>query len=91
MQVTFVTRRQCSLCDRGQARLDRVAGLLGIDVEVVDVDDDGALRDEFGGRVPVVLGAGGRVIDEGRLSASRLAAGLLAERLRADRGTPGGN
>lgn len=86
-RVRFVTRRNCSLCDAGRERLDRMAGLLGVEVESVDVDADDALREAYGGRVPVVLGAGDRVLGEGRLSGARLAAALLGERMRADGGS----
>ncbi len=82
-RVRFVTRANCSLCDRGRERLARVASLVGVEIEDVDVDRDPALRDEYGGRVPVVLGPGDRVLGEGRLSAGRLAAALLGERMRS--------
>ncbi len=80
-QVEFVTRAGCSLCDEGRAKLARVAGMLGVEVVDVDVDADPARQETYGGRVPVVLGPGGDVLAEGRLTAAGVIAALL--RLRA--------
>ncbi len=80
-RVEFLTRAGCSLCDDGRAKIGRVAGLLGIEVADVDVDADPSLQEAYGGRVPVVLGPGGEVVAEGRLTAGGATAALLRLRL----------
>ncbi len=80
-RVEFLTRDGCSLCDAGRAKVARLAGLLGIEMVDVDVDADPALREAYGGRVPVVLGPEGEVLAEGRLSGAGVTAALLRMRL----------
>ncbi len=80
-RVEFLTREGCPLCDEGRARVGRIASLLGLQVDDVDVDADPALREAYGGRVPVVLGPDGVVLAEGRLTAGGVTAALLRMRL----------
>ncbi|EMA68048.1 glutaredoxin family protein [Halorubrum kocurii] len=55
--VTVYTREDCSLCEAARETIEEVAeGLdVAIDLEMVDVDEDPALAEEYGERVPYVL------------------------------------
>lgn len=53
-RVTVYTRENCSLCATAEAAVARICGELGEDWTAVDVDTDGALRAEYGDRVPVI-------------------------------------
>lgn len=55
--VTIYTREGCSLCVVARETVERVADDLGVavDIEMVDVDTDPELADEYGERVPYVL------------------------------------
>jgi glutaredoxin len=82
-QVVLLTRDGCAMCRRVHDRLSELAGELGFELAVTDVDAEAqngrpALRAEFGDRLPVVLLDGREhsywEIDEPRLRAD-LAAG----------------
>jgi len=81
--VTFVTRQRCHLCDDALEALWPWARRLGLTVVEVDVDDDPALLERFGDRVPVVVSASGAVLAEGRISPREAA--LAAVRARVTR------
>ena len=68
--ITFVTRSGCSVCESALNQLIGPAKILRVRIDVVDVDGDAAMTDEFGGRVPVVI-AGAKVLVEGRISKSQ--------------------
>ena len=77
-EVELLTRQGCAICARVQTRLGELAGELGFDLSVTDVDaaaaaGDPALRAEFGDRLPVILLDGREhsywEIDEARLRA----------------------
>ena len=55
--VTIFTREGCSPCVVARETVEEVAADLGIDVdlELVDVDEDPQLADEYGDRVPYVF------------------------------------
>ncbi len=72
MDVIVFTRSGCPLCDAGIALARSVFGDAG--VELIDVDLDLALLERYNDRVPVIETAGVTVIDEGRISESRLRA-----------------
>jgi glutaredoxin len=57
VSATVYTREDCTLCDEAVETLRSVADEEGIDLELslVDVDEDPALREEYGERVPYVL------------------------------------
>ena len=63
-------RRGCHLCEQ---MLAAIYGTYGdeVEVELVDVDNDPALKERYGLRVPV-LAAGGTVICEARLDEAAL-------------------
>lgn len=57
VSATVYTREDCTLCEEAVETLQSVADEEGIDLDLslVDVDDDPALREEYGERVPYVL------------------------------------
>ena len=63
-------RRGCHLCEQ---MLAAIYGTYGdeVEVELVDVDGDAALKERYGLRIPV-LAAGSEVICEGRLDEAAL-------------------
>lgn len=76
--ITVYTRDDCHLCEDAIARIRRVANSISTDVtvELVDVDDDATLRQEYGNRVPYVL------IDDRPMFKYRVDADALRDRLR---------
>ncbi len=75
--VEFITRADCPLCEKGDEVLRSAAKRWGLAIRRIDVDAVPALHEEFSARVPVIRSAGGAVIDEGRISALRVNAGLM--------------
>jgi len=57
VSVTVYTRENCHLCDSAIDTIEQVATEEGVDVsmDLVDVDTDETLREEYGERVPYVL------------------------------------
>ncbi|MFD1569696.1 glutaredoxin family protein [Halorubrum laminariae] len=55
--VTVYTRENCSLCVVARETIEDVAADLDvpIDLELVDIDEDPELADEYGERVPYVF------------------------------------
>ncbi|HEX5252677.1 MAG TPA: glutaredoxin family protein [Mycobacterium sp.] len=77
-QVELLTRDGCSICEGVHARLVELAGELGFELSMTDIDaaaaaGNTALRAEFGDRLPVILLDGREhsywEIDEPRLRA----------------------
>lgn len=68
-EFVLYTRRHCELCLEMRSRLHETAGGRAYFCRVVDIDDDPALRLEFGDRVPV-LTAAGRILCEARFQRS---------------------
>lgn len=54
-RVLLYSRQECHLCEVAQADLERICGDLGVGYDEVDVDNDPALRAEYGDRVPVIV------------------------------------
>ncbi len=73
VSVTVYTRENCHLCADAIDTIERVADEEGVDVamDLVDVDTDEQLREEYGERVPYVLLDGSPAfkyrVDEARL------------------------
>ncbi|WP_262179777.1 glutaredoxin family protein [Haloarcula laminariae] len=73
VSVTVYTRENCHLCEQAVDTVERVAAEEGVavDMELVDVDTDERLREEYGERVPYVLLDGSPAfkyrVDEARL------------------------
>jgi glutaredoxin len=76
-RITVLVRPACHLCEDALQIVHRVAGGLGEQVEVVDIDavGDPALLDRHSEQVPVVL-VDGRVHDFWRVDADRLTRAL---------------
>ena len=53
-RITFVTRQGCTLCAEAQPVVERLAVRAGVELEVLDVDLDPALKG-WSDHVPVVL------------------------------------
>ena len=55
--VTVYTREDCTLCDAARETIEETAAGLDvtIDLNMVDVDEDPELAEEYGERVPYVL------------------------------------
>jgi glutaredoxin len=77
-RVELLTREGCTICTAAATRLRQLAGELGFELSITDVDalaaaGDSALRAEFGDRLPVVLLDGAEhsywEVDEPRLRA----------------------
>ncbi|AKN18924.1 glutaredoxin family protein [Mycobacterium haemophilum] len=77
-QVELLTRDGCTICGRVHAQLTELAGELGFDLTVTDVDaaalaGNPGLRVAFGDRLPVILLDGREhsywEVDEARLRA----------------------
>ena len=77
--LTVVVGDSCSLCDVALARLQLPARTLGVSIvtEGLEVDDN---REQYGVRVPVVVGPTGNVLAEGNVS--QAAAWMAAIRTR---------
>jgi predicted thioredoxin/glutaredoxin len=71
VEIVLVTRQGCRLCDEALAMLRS----LGVDPLLRDVDADEQLHSQYDWRVPVVL-LDGRVVAEGRIEATSLAAAI---------------
>jgi len=73
VSVTVYTRENCHLCEEAIDTIRRVAEAesVDLDMDLVDVDTDEELREEYGERVPYVLLNGSPAfkyrVDEGRL------------------------
>jgi hypothetical protein len=69
--ITFITRRNCDLCEERLPWLVAIASDRDIPVDVIDVDDEG-LASLYGETVPVVM-RDGEVILEGDFDEGELA------------------
>jgi glutaredoxin len=54
-RVTVITRVGCHLCSDAEQAIARMAAELGFATDVVDVDSDRGLANEYSDRVPVIL------------------------------------
>ena len=76
-EFLLYTRRDCGLCAEMRASLHAAAGSRPYSCQLVDVDENPALLEEFGLRVPVLV-AGGRVLCEARFDECAVAEYLAA-------------
>lgn len=74
-RVRIYVRQQCHLCEEAVAVARTVAAEHGTGVELVDIDDDPALRDTYTDQVPVTF-VDGRQHDYWRVDPDRLRAAL---------------
>jgi len=54
-RVTLISRIGCHLCEEAESSLARLATELGFGLDLVDVDSDRALANQYSDRVPVIL------------------------------------
>ncbi len=52
--LTVYSRIGCHLCDDMQAQLMRLQSQLNFEFDVIDIDEDEALRERFNAKVPVL-------------------------------------
>ncbi len=69
--LVLYSRPGCHLCEDMRAALLPLLHAAGIGLDVVNIDDDAALRARYGLRIPV-LAFDGEVIAEGRLDVDAL-------------------
>ncbi|WP_420174170.1 glutaredoxin family protein [Luteococcus sp. OSA5] len=69
--VVLLTRQGCHLCEEAAPLVQGECDARSIDVEVLDVDADPALREQFTNHVPVLL-VRGVLVDYWRVDAERL-------------------
>lgn len=74
-RVTVLTRDGCHLCEQVIGIVQGVCADLGVELALVDVDGDAALRQEYTDHVPVTF-LDGRRFDFWRIDAERLRAAL---------------
>ncbi|WP_416838661.1 glutaredoxin family protein [Haloferax sp. DFSO52] len=79
VSIVVYTRAQCHLCDEAEATIREVAADedVPVDIELVDVDTDDELRDQYGERVPYVY-VDGRPAFKFRVDPDQLRAKLAA-------------
>lgn len=53
--VEMIIRDNCGSCTRVRAQIAPVLAAAGVELRISNVDEDPALRIEFGDRVPVIL------------------------------------
>lgn len=54
-RVTLITRQGCHLCEEAETALRRLSVELRFSLELIDVDGDRAVANEYSDRVPVIL------------------------------------
>ena len=54
VDVTLYTRAGCHLCEEAAAELTRLAELLPLDIETIDIDADEATRERYNDSVPEI-------------------------------------
>ncbi len=80
-RAVLVTKSDCLLCDDAERLVRRYAVRFGVSVDVVDLAASPELQDEYGERVPVLLGVGRRVLAEGEMTAFTVQRALLKVRI----------
>jgi predicted PurR-regulated permease PerM len=71
LEILFYTREGCLLCDEFEALLQAFLNCRGLHYQRIDVDQNSAVKERFGKRVPV-LQINGAVVAEGRTSPAAL-------------------
>ncbi|MED4080190.1 glutaredoxin family protein [Halalkalibacterium halodurans] len=54
LKVTFYSKEQCPLCDKGLAKMKRLKDEFSFDLEVVDIYEDDELLEKYQLMIPVV-------------------------------------
>jgi glutaredoxin len=81
LQIVVYTRRGCHLCDVVLGQLQSLHHEFEFDVDEIDVDTDGALRESYGDQVPIVI-INGKIRFRGRVNEVLLKRMLRAETCR---------
>jgi hypothetical protein len=81
----FLTRPGCHLCDVARPEVLAAVEGSGGSVHEIDIDTDDGLLQEFGLRIPVLIGPDDRVLAEGIIDGRRLRRRIRRLR-RANRG-----
>jgi glutaredoxin len=55
MKVTLYTKEGCGLCQEAEDALRRAQKLIRFETEIVYIEDDPALSNRYGDRVPVLV------------------------------------
>ncbi len=84
--LELLVRPTCHLCEGAEPVVSRVAALVGVPVEVIDVDTDPELAVDFGLRIPVVRTSEGHILAEGTIAFWPLLRETLRARIRQRRG-----
>ncbi len=79
--IVLLTKEACSLCEDAERLLLKHARAFSVTVDTVDITTDEALLDEYGERVPVLLGVGSKVLGEGALSSFAIQRALTRVRI----------
>ncbi|MGN6864539.1 glutaredoxin family protein, partial [Neisseria sp. P0018.S003] len=84
MKITLMFREYCSLCQKMREQLKRYQEQVGFGPDVVDVDEDPVLEDQYNELVPVLLDGDTEIchllLDEKNLTA-HLSASPTADQL----------
>jgi len=71
--ITLYTRKQCSLCDKAYAAIERVRATCAFDLEVIDLDTEATAEKQAAYTLEVpVLELSGRKIMKFRVDEARL-------------------
>jgi hypothetical protein len=76
LEVTFLSRSGCHLCDEALRQIEPLVSGFGTDLRVVNVDTDRTLRQRYGNEVPVVF-LGNRELERNRIDPGHLRAELI--------------
>ncbi|WP_170885660.1 glutaredoxin family protein [Bacillus alkalicellulosilyticus] len=79
IEVTFFSKENCSLCDKGYKLLEELANEIPLSISVVDIYEDDELLEKYQIMIPVVNFKGDD-IDFGILSKNKLRKRLLGEK-----------
>ena len=67
-KIVFLTREGCGLCEEARPHVARAARQLGVELVVIDLEEDPDLEAQYHLRIPVVLSPSGRILAEGSIS-----------------------
>lgn len=81
--VEFLTRPGCHLCEEAEPVVRSTARWAGVNIIVINIEDDPEAAVYWGLRIPVVRSPSGAVLAEGNISRPKLLVVLLKERVGA--------
>jgi hypothetical protein len=79
LRFLLYSRPDCGLCEEMLTELAALPAARGVPVDVVDVDDDPAVRVRYGHKIPVLLFAG-ELVCHGHLDAEEVHKALAYHR-----------